>query len=110
MALQTKLRRGELDPQSFPPEVVDRIANHSRNAHEWIGDVMKVDKGLLDSRTEWDLQDLLIDVAAVVAATDPGRAGNASDHMFTETVAATNSAPTWRTWSAAGISGGSQRS
>jgi hypothetical protein len=71
---------------------------------------MKVDKGLLDSRTEWALQDLLIDVAAVVAATDPDRARNASDLTRTETGAATNSAPTWHTWSAAGISGGSQRS
>jgi len=110
VALQTKYGHSELNPRSFLPEVVDRIGNHSRNAHEWIGDVMKVDNGLLDSRTEWDLQDLLIDVAAVVAATDPGRARNASDLTGREPVAATNSAPTWLTRSAAGISGGSQRS
>ena len=33
---------------------------------------MKVAKEILDSRTEWALQELLIDVAAVVIATEPG--------------------------------------
>ena len=110
MALQTKFCRSELNPQSVLPEVFDRIANRSRNAHEWIGDVMQVDKGLLDSRTEWALQDLLIDVAAVVAATDSDSARNASDLTRTDSGVATNSAPAWQMWSAAGIRGGSQRS
>jgi hypothetical protein len=79
VALQTKFCRGELNPQSFLPDAFDRIANRLRKAHEWIGEVMKVDKGFLDLRTEWAMQDLLIDVAAVVAATAADRARNASD-------------------------------
>jgi hypothetical protein len=103
MALQTKFRRGELNPQSFLPEVVDRIANHPRNAHEWIGDVMKVHKGLLDSRTEWDLQDLLIDVAAVVAATDPDQARNLNDLKRTEYAVSRKSPPARQLWPTARI-------
>ena len=45
---------------------------------------MKVAKEILDSRTEWTLQELLIDVAAVVIATEPGRARNANDPEWTE--------------------------
>ncbi len=71
---------------------------------------MKVDKGLLDSRTEWDLQDLLIDVAAVVAATEPDRARNANERTCTESGVSRKFSPAWQTWSTAGISGGSQRS
>jgi hypothetical protein len=52
VALQTRFRRSELNPQPFLPGVFERIANHSRNAHEWIGNMTKVDKGLLDSRTD----------------------------------------------------------
>ena len=110
MALQTKFCRGELNPQSFLPDAFDRIANRLRKAHEWIGEVMKVDKGFLDLRTEWAMQDLLIDVAAVVAATAADRARNASDPTRPGSGAARKSAPTRHTWSAAGISGGGQRS
>jgi hypothetical protein len=44
-----------------------------------MGDAMKVDKKIFDSLSELDLQDLLIDVAAVVAATEPDRARNGND-------------------------------
>jgi hypothetical protein len=93
VALQTEFCRSELNPRSFLPEVFDRIANRSRKAHEWIGDVMKVDKGLLDSRTAWALQDLLIDVAAVVDATEPDRAGDGSDPDCTYVAALWNCRP-----------------
>jgi hypothetical protein len=71
---------------------------------------MKVDKEKLDSRVEWAPQDLLIDVAAVVAASEPGRVRNGKDLGRTECGVSRKSAPTWQTWSTAGISGGSQRS
>jgi hypothetical protein len=44
-----------------------------------MGDAMKVDKKIFDSWSELDRQDLLIDVAAVVAATEPDRARNGND-------------------------------
>jgi hypothetical protein len=71
---------------------------------------MRVDKGILDSRTEWALQDLLIDVAAVVAATEPDRARNAIDPARTESGASGKTSPACQVWSTAGISGGNQRS
>jgi hypothetical protein len=72
-------------------------------------DVVRADKGILDSRTEWALQDLLIDVAAVVAATEPGHRERERPHaqriwrlpdIFARLANVLNR----------GISGGSQRS
>jgi hypothetical protein len=47
--------------------------------HEWIGDQMKVDEEIFQSWSELALQDLLIDVATVVAATEPDRTRNGND-------------------------------
>ena len=51
---------------------------------EWIGDHMKVDQEIFQSWSELVLQDLLIDVAAVVAATGPDRARNGNDPEQTQ--------------------------
>jgi hypothetical protein len=64
---------------------------------------MKVDKENADSWTESALQDLLIDVAAVVAATEPGGAKNGNDLERTECGVCRKSPPAWQTWSTAGI-------
>jgi hypothetical protein len=63
---------------------------------------MKVDKEQLDSWTESALQDLLIDLAAVVAATQPGRARNGNDLEGTECNGSRKSPPAWQTCSIAG--------
>jgi hypothetical protein len=62
---------------------------------------MIVDKGRSDSLTEWALQDLLIDVAAVVAATEPDRTRNASDLTRSESGTSRNFALAWHTCSTA---------
>jgi hypothetical protein len=64
---------------------------------------MNVDKEIVDSWTELALQDLLIDVAAVVAATEPGRARSGNDPERTECGVFRESAPARQTWSKAGI-------
>jgi len=51
---------------------------------EWIGEAMEVDKEIFDSWSELALQDLLIDVAAVVAATEPDRTRNGNDPERTQ--------------------------
>jgi hypothetical protein len=71
---------------------------------------MKVDKEKLDSWTELPLQDLLIDAAAVVAAAEPGRAGNGNDLERAECGGSRKSPPAWQTWSTAGIIRGNRRS
>lgn len=71
---------------------------------------MKVDKEQLDSWTESALQDLLIDIAAVVAATEPGRARNGNDLEGTERNGSRKSPPAWQTWSTGGIICGNRRS
>lgn len=58
---------------------------------------MRVDKGKSKSLTEWALQDLLIDVAAAVAATETGRSMNAGDLARSESVASRKLAPAWQT-------------
>jgi hypothetical protein len=45
---------------------------------------MKVDQEIFQSWSELTLQDLLIDVAAVVAATGPDRARNGNDPERTQ--------------------------
>jgi len=45
---------------------------------------MEVDKEIFDSWSELALQDLLIDVAAVVAATEPDRTRNGNDPERTQ--------------------------
>jgi hypothetical protein len=62
---------------------------------------MRVDKEKSDSLTEWALQDLLIDVAAVVAATEPDRTRNASDLTRSESGASWKFSPAWQTCSTA---------
>ena len=64
---------------------------------------MEADTEKLDSWTEVALQGLLIDVAAVVAAIEPGRARNANDPKRTEYAVSRKSPPAWRTWPTAGI-------
>jgi hypothetical protein len=71
---------------------------------------MRADKGISDSRTEWALQDLLIDVAAVVAATEPDRARNASELTRRDSGASRKSSPACQVRTIAGIRGGSHRS
>jgi hypothetical protein len=61
----------------------------------WIGEAMKVDKEIFDSWSELALQDLLIDVAAVVAATEPNRARNGNDSEWTQSGVSRKSAPGW---------------
>jgi hypothetical protein len=51
---------------------------------EWIGVEMKVDQEIFQSWSELTLQDLLIDVAAVVAAIGPDRARNGNDPERTQ--------------------------
>jgi hypothetical protein len=58
---------------------------------------MKVDKEIFDSWSELALQDLLIDVAAVVAATEPNRARNGNDPEWTQCGVSRKSAPGWLT-------------
>jgi hypothetical protein len=55
---------------------------------------MKVDRGKSDSLTEWALQDLLIDVAAVVAATESDQTRNASTRS--ESGASRESSAAWQ--------------
>jgi hypothetical protein len=64
---------------------------------------MRVVKQILDSRTEWALQDLLIDVAAVVVATEPSRARTVNDPKRTEYAVSRKSPPTRQMWPTAGI-------
>jgi hypothetical protein len=64
---------------------------------------MKVAQEIVDSWTESAFQDLLIDVAAVVAATEPGRARNGNDSERTECGVSRKSPPAWQTWSTARI-------
>jgi hypothetical protein len=64
---------------------------------------MKIAEEILDWRTEGALQDLLIDVAAVVAATEPGRARNANDPKRTDCAVSRKSPPARQTWPTAGI-------
>jgi hypothetical protein len=64
---------------------------------------MKVDKEISDSWTELAFQDLLIDVAAAVAATAPGRARNGDDPERTESGVCRKSAPAWQASSTGGI-------
>lgn len=54
---------------------------------------MKVAKEIVDSWIELALQDLLIDVAAVVDATEPDRAGYESDPDCTYVAALWNLRP-----------------
>jgi len=65
--------------------------------------VTTVDKEIVDSWTELAFQDLLIDVAAVVAATEPGRARNGDARDREESGVSRKSPPAWQTWSTAGI-------
>ena len=60
---------------------------------EWIGEAMKVDEEIFDSWSELALQDLLIDVAAVVAATEPDRTRNGNDSEWTQCGVSRNLAP-----------------
>jgi hypothetical protein len=54
---------------------------------------MKVAKEILDSQSELALQDLLIDAAAGLAATEPDRAGDGSDPDCTDVAALWNLRP-----------------
>jgi len=54
---------------------------------------MKVAKEILGSQSELALQDLRIDVAAVLAATEPDRAGDPSDPDCTYVAALWNLRP-----------------
>jgi hypothetical protein len=60
---------------------------------EWIGVEMKVDQEIFQSWCELALQDLLIDVAAVVAATGPDRARNGNDPERTQCGVSRKSTP-----------------
>jgi hypothetical protein len=64
---------------------------------------MKVAEEILDWRTEWAFQDLLIDVAAVVAATEPSRAKNANDPTPTESGVSWKTSPASQMRSTEGI-------
>ena len=70
---------------------------------------MKIDEEKLDSRLEWNLQELLIDVAAVLAATEPGRAGNANGPKRSEYAVSRKFPPAWQTWSTTEIIPGNRR-
>jgi hypothetical protein len=58
---------------------------------------MRVDEEISDSWSELVLQDLLIDVAAVVAATEPDRATSGNDAERTQCGDSRKSAPRWLT-------------
>jgi len=64
---------------------------------------MKVDAEILDPWSELAFQDVLIDVAAAVAATEPDRASNGNDPERVQCCVSRKFPPEWQTWSAAGI-------
>jgi hypothetical protein len=64
---------------------------------------MKVDMEIFDSWSESALQDLLIDVAAVAVATEPGRARNGNNPARTQCGVSRNTPPGWQMRSTAGI-------
>ena len=64
---------------------------------------MKVVNEIVDPWTELAFQDLLLDVAAVVAATKPGRSRNANDPEWTEGGVSRKSPLAGQAWSRARI-------
>jgi hypothetical protein len=64
---------------------------------EWIGEAMKVDKEIFESWSELALQDLLINVAAIVAATELDRARNGNDAEWTQSDVSRKFTPEWLT-------------
>jgi hypothetical protein len=64
---------------------------------------MTVDQKIFDSLSEFAFQDVLIDVAAAVAATEPDRASGGNDSERIQCCACRKFPPEWQTWSAAGI-------
>jgi hypothetical protein len=57
----------------------------------------KADKETIDSRCELDLQDLLLDVAVVVAATEPDRTRDGSAPRSHQCGVSSKSPPGWLT-------------
>jgi hypothetical protein len=64
---------------------------------------MTVDQEIFDSLSEFAFQDVLIDVAAALAATEPDRASNGNDPERIQCCVSRKFPPEWQTWSAAGI-------